>query len=107
MTTDFVSLKARRSRINRKDRSQSISSILGLLNGQPLRQSSIVQKSGLTYKQVKKYVILLTNCNLIYYNGQDLTYKTTAKGLHYLNLQNSMVELLQITKTNSNSPISN
>jgi predicted transcriptional regulator len=107
MTTDFVSLKARRYRINRKDRSQSISSILGLLNGQPLRQSSIVQKSGLTYKQVKKYVILLTNCNLIYYNGQDLTYKTTAKGLHYLNLQNSMVELLQITKTNSKSPISN
>ncbi|MPZ08299.1 MAG: hypothetical protein GEU26_18110 [Nitrososphaeraceae archaeon] len=102
MTTDLVSLKARRYRVNRKDRSQSISSILELLNGQPLRQSSIVQKSGLTYKQVKKYVLLLTNCNLVYYNEQDLTYKTTAKGLHYLNLQNSMVELLPLTKTSSN-----
>jgi predicted transcriptional regulator len=62
----------------------------------------IAQKSGLTHKQVKKYVILLTNCNLVYYNEQDLTYKTTAKGLQYLNLQNSMVELLPLTKTNSN-----
>jgi predicted transcriptional regulator len=102
MTTDLVSLKARRYRVNRKDRSQSISSILELLNGQPLRQSSIAQKSGLTYKQVKKYVILLRHCNLVYYNEQDSTYKTTAKGLHYLNLQNNMVELLALTKTNSN-----
>ena len=99
--TDLVSVKAGRYRVNRKDRSQSISSILDLLNGRPLRQSNIAQKSGLTYKQVKKYVILLTKCNLVYYNEQDLTYKTTTKGLHYLNLQNRMIELLPLTNTKS------
>ena len=66
-----------------------------------MRQSNIAQKSGLTYKQVKKYVTLLTKCNLVYYNEQDLTYKTTAKGLHYLNLQNKMIELLPLTNTKS------
>jgi predicted transcriptional regulator len=99
--TDLVSVKAKKYRVNRKDRSHSISTVLELLNGRTLRQSNIVQKSGLTHKQVKKYVTLLTKCNLVYYSEQDLTYKTTAKGLHYLNLQNKMIELLSLTNTKS------
>jgi predicted transcriptional regulator len=79
--TDHVSVKAKKYRVNRKDRSQSISTVPELLNGRPLRQSNIVQKSGLTYKQVKKYVTLLAKCKLVYYKEQDLTYKTTAKGI--------------------------
>ena len=99
--TDLVSIKAKKYRVNRKDRSQSISTVLELLNGRPLRQSNIMQKSGLTYKHVKQYVTLLTKCNLIYYNEQDLTYKTSAKGLHYLNLQNKMIELLPLARAKS------
>lgn len=98
---DLVSVKAKKYRVNRKDRSHSISTVLELLNGRTLRQSNIVQKSGLTHKQVKKYVTLLTKCNLVYYNEQDLTYKTTAKGLHYLNLQNKMIELLPLASAKS------
>ena len=90
--TDLVSVKAKKYRVNRKDRSQSISTVLELLNGRTLRQSNIVKKSSLTHKQVKKYVILLTKCNLVYYSKQDITYGTTAKELHYLNLQNKMIE---------------
>jgi predicted transcriptional regulator len=91
---DLVSVKERKHQIIRKDRSQSISSILELLNGCPLRQSNVAQKSGLTYKQVKKYVTLLTSCNLVYYNERDLTYKTTPKGLQYLDLQSKLTDLL-------------
>ena len=97
--TDLVSVKAKKYRVNRKDRSQSISTVLELLNGLTLRQSNIVQKSSLTHKQVKKYVTLLTKCNLVYYSKQDLTYRTTAKEWHYLNLQNKMIELLSLTNT--------
>ena len=97
--TDLVSVKAKKYRVNRKDRSQSISTVLELLNGRTLRQSNIVQKSSLTHKQVKKYVTLLTKCNLVYYSKQDITYGTTAKELHYLNLQNKMIELLSLTNT--------
>ena len=80
--TDLVNVKKRRRRyqVIRKDRSQSISSILELLNGRQLRQSNIAQKSGLTYKQVKKYVTLLTKCNLVNYNERELTYKTQQRG---------------------------
>ena len=100
--TDLVNVeKRRRYQVIRKDRSQSISSILELLNGRQLRQSNIAQKSGLTYKQVKKYVTLLTKCNLVNYNERELTYKTTAKGLHYLTLQYRMIELLPLTSTKS------
>jgi predicted transcriptional regulator len=102
--TDLVNVKKRRRRryqVIRKDRSQSISSILELLNGRQLRQSNIAQKSGLTYKQVKKYVTLLTKCNLANYNERELTYKTTTKGLHYLTLQYRMIELLPLTSTKS------
>lgn len=99
--TDLFGVKERKYRITRNDRSQSISSILELLNGHPLRQSNIVQKSGLTYKQVKKYLTLLTRCDLVYYNEHDLTYKTTSKGLHYLNLQYRLIELLPPANTKS------
>lgn len=66
-----------------------------------MRQSNIAQKSSLTYKQVRKYMTLLTRCNLVYYNEQDLTYKTTPKGLHYLNLQNSLTDMLPPTNSKS------
>jgi predicted transcriptional regulator len=99
--TDLVNVeKRRRYQAIRKDRSQSISSILELLNGRQLRQSNIAQKSGLTYKQVKKYVTLLTKCNLVNYNERELTYKTTTKGLHYLTLQYRIIELLPLTSLN-------
>jgi predicted transcriptional regulator len=100
--TDLVNVKKgrRRYQVIRKDRSQSISSILELLNGRQLRQSNIAQKSGLTYKQVKKYVTLLTKCNLVNYDERELTYKTTT-GLHYLTLQYRMIELLPLTSTKS------
>jgi predicted transcriptional regulator len=100
--TNLISIQPRNHRVHRKDRSQSISSILELLNGRALRQSSIVQKSGVTYKQVKEYVTLLTNCDLLCYNDQDLTYKTTAKGLQYLTLHNQMSELLPLNQSNPN-----
>jgi predicted transcriptional regulator len=96
--TNLISVQPRSYRVHRKDRSQSISSILELLNGRALRHSSIVQKSGVTYKQVKEYLTLLTNCDLLCYNEQDLTYKTTHKGLHYLSLQNKMSELLPLNQ---------
>ena len=46
--TDLANVKKgrRRYQVIRKDRSQSISSILELLNGRQLRQSNIAQKSG-------------------------------------------------------------
>ena len=100
--TDLVNVKKRRRyQVIRKDRSQSISSILELLNGRQLRQSNIAQKSGLTYKQVKKYVTLLTKYNLVNYNERELIYKTTTKGLCYLTLQYRMIELLPLTSTKS------
>lgn len=90
------------SRINRKDRSQSILLILGLLNGRQLRLSNIAMNSRITFKQAKEYVTILTNCKLLCYNEHDLTYKATAKGLHYLTLHNQMSELLPLIQVDAN-----
>ena len=54
----------------------------------------------LSYNQLKEYLSVLIENNLIEYNGGTQTYKTTEKGLNYLKMKNEIGELLHITAKN-------
>ena len=53
----------------------------------------------LSYAQLKEYLSLLTENNLIEYLDGTQTFKTTEKGLNYLKTYNEIGELLQQSNT--------
>jgi predicted transcriptional regulator len=52
-------------------------------------------KAFLSYAQLKEYLSVLTENNLLEYIDGTQTFKTTEKGLNYLKTHNEMGELLQ------------
>ena len=53
-------------------------------------------KSFVSYAQLREYLSVLIENNLLYLEGTQ-TYKTTEKGLNFLKMHNAIGELLQIT----------
>ena len=60
-------------------------------------KTKIMYKAFLSYAQLKEYLSVLTENNLIEYLDVTQTFKTTQKGLNYLKMHNEMGELLQAT----------
>jgi predicted transcriptional regulator len=56
----------------------------------------------LSYAQLKEYLSILRENNLIEYLDGPQTFKTTEKGFNFLKMQNEMGELLQQTTTIKN-----
>ena len=54
----------------------------------------------LSYNQLREYLSILIENNLIEYLDGTQTYKTTEKGLNYLKMKNEIGELLHITAKN-------
>jgi predicted transcriptional regulator len=57
----------------------------------------IMYNAYLSYNQLKEYLSILTENNLIEYIEGARTYKTTKKGLNFLKMHSEMAELLQTT----------
>jgi predicted transcriptional regulator len=58
-------------------------------------------KAFLSYTQLKEYLSVLIENNLIEYIDGTHTFKTTEKGLNFLKMHNEMGELLQTTIENN------
>jgi predicted transcriptional regulator len=58
-------------------------------------------KAFLSYTQLKEYLSVLIENNLIEYIDGTHTLKTTEKGLNFLKMHNEMGELLQNTVENN------
>ena len=56
-------------------------------------------KAFLSYNQLREYLSILIENNLIEYLDGTQTYKTTEKGLNLLKIHNEMGELLQQSTT--------
>ena len=54
-------------------------------------------KAFLSYAQLKEYLSVLIDNNLLEYIEGTQTYKTTEKGLNFLKMNNQIGELLQTT----------
>ena len=58
-------------------------------------------KAFLSYSQLKEYISVLIEKNLLEYHSGTRTFKTTEKGLKFLKMNNEIGELLHITAKNN------
>ena len=79
-----------------RSRTEIVGNILDASNGRATK-TKIMYKAFLSYVQLKEYLSVLIENNLIEYLDGTRTFKTTEKGLNYLKMQNEMGELLQTT----------
>ncbi|HEX7142354.1 MAG TPA: winged helix-turn-helix domain-containing protein [Nitrososphaeraceae archaeon] len=79
-----------------RSRTEIVGNILDSANGGATK-TKIMYKAFLSYGQLKEYLSILIENNLIEFLDGTQTFKTTEKGLNYLKKHNEMEELLQTT----------
>jgi predicted transcriptional regulator len=85
-----------------RSRTEIVGNILEAANGKATK-TKIMYKAFLSYVQLKEYLSVLTENNLIEYLDGTQTFQTTEKGLNYLKMHNEIGDLLQsTTKITSN-----
>ncbi|HZA43330.1 MAG TPA: winged helix-turn-helix domain-containing protein [Nitrososphaeraceae archaeon] len=77
-----------------RSRSEIISSILEVTNGNKVRVTEIQFKTYLSYTILKEYLVHLLQCDLIEYIEGERAFKTTPKGMQVMMTYNKMEELL-------------
>jgi predicted transcriptional regulator len=82
-----------------RSRTEIVCNILDATNGGGATKTKIMYKAFLSYTQLKEYLSVLTENNLIEYSNGTQTFKTTEKGLFFLKMYNEIGELLQQTTT--------
>ncbi len=79
-----------------RGRTEMLAAMLEVAKGK-VTKTKIMYIAFLSYVQLKEYLSILIETNLIEYNEGTQTYKTTEKGLNLLKMHNEMAELLQVT----------
>lgn len=79
--------------LRHRSRSEIITSILDVTNGNKVRMTEIQFKTYLSYNILKEYLVHLLQCDLIEYIKGERTFKTTPKGMQVLMTYNKMEEL--------------
>jgi predicted transcriptional regulator len=77
-----------------RSRTEIVRNILDAANGGATK-TKIMYKAFLSYTQLKEYLSVLIENNLIEYIEGTQTYKTTEKGLKFLRMYNEIGELLK------------
>jgi predicted transcriptional regulator len=83
-----------------RGRTEILGNILDAANGGATK-TKIMYKAFLSYDQLKEYLSVLIENNLIEYRDGTRTFKTTEKGLNFLKMHNELGELL-LTKIKNN-----
>ena len=79
-----------------RDRTEIIRQVLDIANGaEGLTKIKIMYKAFLSYKQVKEYVALLTENDLLRYDSVTQSYKTTGKGLRLLQFYKQLEDMMK------------
>jgi predicted transcriptional regulator len=76
-----------------RSRTEIVGNILDAANGRATK-TKIMYKAFLSYGQLKEYLSVLIENNLIEYLDGTRTFKTTEKGLNYLKMYREIGELL-------------
>ena len=79
-----------------RSRTEIVAMILDAANGGATK-TKIMYKAFLSYAQLREYLSVLIENNLIEYIEGSQTYKTTEKGLNFLKMHNEIGELLSST----------
>jgi predicted transcriptional regulator len=79
-----------------RSRTDIISQILDTANGGGATKTKILYKACLSHNQLKDYLTLLTESDLLSYDGQTHTFKATEKGLKFLKIYTRIVHLMDV-----------
>jgi len=79
-----------------RSRTEIVAMILEAANG-GTSKTKIMYKAFLSYAQLREYLSVLIENNLLEYLEGSQTYKTTEKGLNFLEMHNEIGELLHTT----------
>jgi len=87
-----------------RSRTEIVCNILDATNGGGANKTKIMYAAFLSYAQLKEYLSVLIDNNLIEYSDGNQTYKTTEKGLNYIYIKmyREIGELLPQTTTIKN-----
>jgi predicted transcriptional regulator len=77
-----------------RSRTEIVCNILDAANGGGANKTKIMYAAFLSYVQLKEYLSVLIDNNLIEYSNGTQTFKTTEKGLNYLKMYRESGELL-------------
>jgi predicted transcriptional regulator len=78
-----------------RSRSEIIGAILEAANGGRATKTTIMYKAVLSYEHMKGYLLSLIEDGLVEYEQGIMTYRTTPKGMHLLQLYNNVNEMVQ------------
>ena len=79
-----------------RSRTEIVGNILEAANGTATK-TKIMYKAFLSYNQLKEYLSILIENNLIEYLDGTQTFRTTEKGLNFLKMHNEIAELFPTT----------
>ncbi|HEY7573494.1 MAG TPA: winged helix-turn-helix domain-containing protein [Nitrososphaeraceae archaeon] len=79
-----------------RSRTDIVHLILEAANGGAATKSKIMYKAFLSFGQLKEYLMVLMENDLLEYEDGQNTYRTTSKGLRLLQIFNNMEELTPI-----------
>jgi predicted transcriptional regulator len=77
-----------------RDKFDIISDILGVASG-GVTKIKIMYKTFLSYAQLRGYLTILTENNLLNYNVDTQTFRATEKGLRFLQMLNEMRDMIK------------
>jgi predicted transcriptional regulator len=82
-----------------RDRTELIREILEVANGaEHMTRTKLMYKAFLSYTQVKEYLALLAQKDLVSYDSITQTYKTTEKGIRLLQFCNELDDLMKASQ---------
>jgi predicted transcriptional regulator len=84
-----------------RSRTEIVAMILNSANGGATK-TKIMYNAYLSYNQLKEYLTMLIENELIEYISGNKIFKTTEKGLNLLKIHNEMAELLHFTTKDNN-----
>jgi predicted transcriptional regulator len=73
-----------------RSRMDIVSQILRVANGGGATKTKIMYSAFLSYSQMKEYLMMLTQNDLLSYDLDTRTFKTTEKGLRLIEVYNQM-----------------
>jgi predicted transcriptional regulator len=81
-----------------RNRIEIICQILEVANGGVTKKIEIMYKANLSYAQLKEYVMVLTESDLLRYDLDTQIFMTTEKGLRFLDAYNQMDAVMKAKK---------
>ena len=85
-----------------RGRTEMLATMLEVAKGKATK-TKVMYSAFLSFVQLKEYLSVLIETNLIEYLEGTQTYKTTEKGLNYLDMYNEIRKLLPQTTTIKNN----